>query len=205
MSRSAVVTTQCDSRPTTILAAPGAPVCAHPIAQVRGEGYPDISAWIRPRTVEERESSVDATRQKRRILVVRLHDQPVPFERPEVGRQRQRNTRTFPAERRICHSVLPELVDEGNARIFDPPHFLRVPFWIGTQRRLCIDPPSVDAIVGSRRAQRRVTPPILDPAKEERGPVRKTRRSRVEHRMRRYGQSAAVRIGFPGCRWNNTS
>jgi hypothetical protein len=68
-----------------------------------------------------------------------------------------------------------------------PPHFLRMPFWIGPQRRLCIDPPSADAIVGSRGTQMRVTWPILHPAEEKRVPVRKTRSSRVEHRMRRVG------------------
>src|SRR5690348_488026 len=50
-----------------------------------------------------------------------------------------------------------------------------------------IDPPSVDAVVGPRGAEMRVAAPILDPAEEERGPVRKTRRSRIEHRVRRIG------------------
>jgi hypothetical protein len=58
-------------------------------------------------------------------------------------------------------------------------------FRIGPQRRLCIDPPSVDAIVGSRGAQMRVASSVLDPAEEKRGPVRQTRRSCIEDRVRR--------------------
>jgi hypothetical protein len=60
-----------------------------------------------------------------------------------------------------------------------------MPFWIGPQRRLGIYTPSVDAIVGPRGTEMRVPSPIFDPAKEKRGAVWKTRRSRVEHRMRR--------------------
>jgi hypothetical protein len=135
--------------------------------------------------VEQRESSVDPTRQQRGILIVRLHHQPIPLERAEVSCQCQRNAGALFAERRVRHDVLPEFVDEGDARIFDPPHFLGMPFWIGPQRRLCIYTPSVNAIVGPRGTEMRVPSPILDPAKEKRGAVWKTRRSRVEHRMRR--------------------
>jgi len=116
--------------------------------------------------MQQREAAVDASRQERRVLVVRLHDEAEPLEAAKVVGERQRDAGAALAERGIGDRIFTELVDEGDARIFDAPQLLREMLRIGPQRRLLVDDPAVDAVLGARRAQVRVAATILDAAQE---------------------------------------
>ena len=166
---------------------PGAPACRQhalvlaPVLQIGREGDPDIRGGRGPRTMEQRKAAVDATRQHRRILVVRLHDQSQALECTEVRGQGQRDAGTRLTERRIGHGILPEFLNEGDPRILNAPLFFRMVSGIGTECGLAIDRPPVDAVGRSRRAQVRVPAAILGPAQQQRGAVGQSRGPGVEH------------------------
>ena len=52
------------------------------------------------------------------------------------------------------------------------------------QRRLFVDHPAIDAVDRARRAQVRVTAPILDATQEQRRTIAQERGARVEHGVR---------------------
>jgi hypothetical protein len=142
-----------------------------------------VGSRIGDRTVHEREHAVDAPRQQRRILVVRPHHQPAPFEADEIVGQRERNPGTAFAERGIGDRILAELRDEGDARVFQTPQFLGVIDGIGRKRRYRVDHPARGAIRGARRAEMRVSATVFDPAEQQRRSIREQRRAGVEDRV----------------------
>jgi len=74
--------------------------------------------------VEQREVSVDASRQQRRVLVVGLHHQATALKVAKIPRQRERHARATPAKRCVRDDVLAELRDIRDPWVFDPPELL---------------------------------------------------------------------------------
>src|SRR5207249_11843260 len=98
------------------------------------------------------------------VLVIGLQHLAASVEVPEVFCERERDARPSPAEGGICDRVLPEILDEGDARILDAPELLRMVLRVRAEGRLAVHDPPVDAIDRARRTQVRVAAAILDPA-----------------------------------------
>ena len=117
--------------------------------------------------MDERPAAADPPRQQRSIFVLRCHDYAESLEAPEILRQRQRDSGTSPRKGRVCHSILREFRDIGNARILNAPNLFRVLFWTRQQSWPGVDAPIVDAIGRTRRAQMRQSAFVFNAAQEQ--------------------------------------
>ena len=156
-----------------------------PVAEVRRIRHPDVRARAADRPMQQREAPVDAPRQQRRVLVVRLHHQPAALERAEVLGERERHAGSAARERGVRDGVLAQLGDVGDARILDAPDLLGMMLAIRQERRRRIDHPPIDAVGGAGGAEMRVSASILHPAQEQRRAVGEQRRAWVEDAVRR--------------------
>lgn len=112
-----------------------------------------MGADVRHGPVQQGIQAVHAAREQRRVLVIRLHDEPAAFECDEILRQRQRDATAVLAERGISDDVLVQFLDEGDPRILDAPQFFGIAIRLGPQRRRRVDDPSVDAVGRSGGAE----------------------------------------------------
>ena len=103
--------------------------------------------------MNEREVSVDAAREERRVLVVWLHHDAQTLEGAKILGQRERHAGTASTECRVGNRVFAELLDPSDARILDPPKLLAMVDDIGRQGGSLVDEPTIDAIFGSSRAK----------------------------------------------------
>ena len=116
-------------------------------------------------------SSVDSPGQESCVFVVWRHDDAKSFEGAEILGERKRHARAAARIGCVRHGVLLEFRHVGDARIFDAPQFLGVPFGVGQKRRLAIDLPPIDAVCRARRAQVREAAAIFHAAKQKSGAV----------------------------------
>jgi hypothetical protein len=113
----------------------------------------------------------------------KLHDQAETLEAVEVVGQRERHARSPATERGVGHDVPIQLVDEGDAGVFDAPQLLGIALRIRTEGGLRIDRPVIDAVARSGGTQMRMAGSLLDSAQEKGRAIPKPRRAGVEHSM----------------------
>src|ERR1035441_9959447 len=99
------------------------------------------------------------------VFVLRRHDYAESFKAYEVLRERQRDARTAARKGSVCHCVLLEFWNISNARIFDTPYLFRVVARAWRQRRLGINPPSVNAVDRTGGAKVRKACPVFNTTK----------------------------------------
>ena len=133
--------------------------------------------------MQQGKAAVDAAGQQRGVLVIGLHDEAEALEAVEVLGERERHTGSSSTERGVGHDVLTQLLDEGDAGIFDAPQLLRVSLRIRSECGLGIDRPAIDAVARSGGTQMRMAAPVLDPAEEQGRAIPKSSRPGVEHRV----------------------
>ena len=131
--------------------------------------------------MNERPKSADPVRQKSGILIVRRHDDAESLKASKVAGQRQRNSRTAFGVGSVGDSVLLQLRNIRDTRIFDAPKLFRIFFRIGHKRWRGIDVPSVHAVHGARRAEMRETAAVLHPAKQQGRSVGEQRCSGIKY------------------------
>ena len=136
---------------------------------------------VRHRTMNQRPVSIDSPRQKRRIFVVRGHDDTVAFEAAKVLGQCQRYTRATARIRGVGDHVLLQLGHEGDARILDAPDFFGILLRAGHQCRFTINLPSIDTVPRPRGAEMRQATPVFNPAQEQSSAIRQQGCAGIEH------------------------
>ena len=130
--------------------------------------------------VNQSPPAVNPSRQQRRVLILRRHDDAEPLKALEIPGQRQGDSWTASRKRRVRYSVLLEFRDVSDAGIFDAPYLFRIVVGVCRQRRFGVDSPSVNAIGGSRGAQVRQASPVFHPAEQQSIAVGQTDRSCVK-------------------------
>src|SRR5580704_6118765 len=96
--------------------------------------------------MNQRPVSMNSSRQKCGVFVVRRHDDTVALKAAEVLGQRQRHSRAATRIRSVRHHVLLELGNERDTWILDTPDLLWIIFGTRHERRLRIDLPAVNTV-----------------------------------------------------------
>ena len=135
--------------------------------------------------MNQRPASVDSSRQKRGVFVVRRHDYAVAFEGAEVFGQGQRHAGTTARIRRVSDDVLLQFGDESDARIFNAPDFFGMVLGAGHQGWFAVDLPAIDAVARARGAKMRQAAPVFHSAEQQSRSVCEQRRARVEDTVNR--------------------
>ena len=112
-----------------------------------------MRAQCRRRPMNQSPQAANPSGQQSRVLVLRLHDDPIPIKTLKVLGQRKGDSWTTPCKRGIRHRELLEFGNVCDARIFDAPNLLRILPWTYRHRRFRIDPPAVDSIRRARGAK----------------------------------------------------
>jgi hypothetical protein len=135
--------------------------------------------------VEEHPVAADPARQQGGILVLGRHGHPETLEGLEVLGLGERDAGPLPAERGVRDDPGAELLDEGDARIFEAPLLFGVPAVVA-EGGVVVDDPVGRAVRRAGAGQMREAAPVLDAAEQHRLVVHRGGAG-VHHRVDRIG------------------
>src|ERR1039458_2986128 len=152
------------------------------------------------RPMDQGPVSADFPWQQSRILVLRLHDDAVAFETPEVSGERERYSWATPGERGIRDGVLLQLRYVSDTRILDTPALFAILSGFCGERRRRVDAPSIDSVRGPSHSQMRQPAPVFYAAQKQSIAVGQPHRARIENAVDRIGPVIPAQNWISGAR-----